>query len=68
MTYYDLNKSSRLAYQNQYNLINIELISKKLGRIKCECGEYYNPKQKERHERKKSHCKLFNYNIYTSKD
>ena len=52
MTYYELNKIKILQRQN-----------KRSGKIKCECGGYYTINNRERHERTKNHCKIYNYKL-----
>ena len=52
MTYYELNKIKILQKQN-----------KRSGKIKCECGGYYTINNRERHERTKNHCKIYNYKL-----
>ena len=63
MTYYELNKIEILQRQNQYNQENITKINERLGKIKCECGGYYTINNRERHERTKNHCNMYNYKI-----
>ncbi len=63
MNYYELNKDKILPRQRQYYYDNKDKIYQRLNKIKCECGGYYAPTQKERHNATKAHCRIYHYKV-----